>query len=369
MSNKNQFSKKTSIEEYRYKMVLFAKNHGISATSREYKADRKTIRKWYKVYINALAASSSYDEILSSLKNKSRMGQFHPKKLSYEDEKKIIELRGTSNIGAYFIKDSLGLSCSLKTIHKKLVQNGKIGKQKKKPQKKRDMAEMRKNIKPFQKLQIDVKYLCDIPNIYPGYLHGIIPKYQITVRDYKTGFTMIGFTYSKDSTSIGIFVSYVLDCLKKSNIDLSNTHFQSDNGSEFRSVKKKYGHSFYEEILIKNNIKYRFIPPAKPTFNSDVESFHKTIERESYDIEEFGDTNVFLDKLWVYITWYNLVRKNRNKQNKAPLTLIKEYYKNNYKGYNNIDSLIKYPPIIVDGFVKDIELIKKGGEVKWLSPT
>ena len=51
----------------------------------------------------------------------------------------------------------------------------------------------------------------------------------------------------------------------------------------FAFLEKKHGLSLYEEILHNFNIKYKFIPVAKPTFNSDVESFHDTIERELYD--------------------------------------------------------------------------------------
>ena len=371
MYNKKRYTKNGCIEEYRYDMVKYALKYGISATAREFKTDRKTVRKWVTAYKNKLTQAKNFEEELESLKNKSRLGQYHPNKLSQNDVDRILELRGDSRIGAYFIKDALELDCSQKTIHKKLVQNGKIKKTKTKTQKKRDMSEMRKKHLPLQKLQIDVKYLCDIPNIFKDIIHQNIPKYQITVRDYKIGLTFIGFSYSKDSTAIGIFVYYVLHCLRSVNIDLSNTYFQPDNGSEFRCMNKKYGFSLFEEILRKNNVGYWFIPPAKPTFNSDVESFHNTIEREFYDLETLPDEEVLLQKAWFYMMWYNCYRKNRNKGHKAPLTLLKEYLCETTQDekMGNIDKIALFPPIIVDKYVDYINLIKEGGELKWLSPT
>jgi hypothetical protein len=362
MENKKVFTKNNSIEQYRYNMILFAKKHGIRAAAREFRTDRKTVKKWVKEY------QKNYD--MNSLKNKSRLGQYHPNKLSDDEEKKIIDLRGNSKIGAYFIKDKLMLNCSLKTIHKKLKQHGKVGKPKKKSQKKRDMSEIRKNTPVMRKLQIDVKYLCDIPNLYADIWAINIPKYQITVRDYKCGWTMIGFSYHKDSTSIGIFVAYVIYCLIKAGIDISNIYFQSDNGSEFRNINKKHGLSLYEEILNLYGIKYWFIPPARPTFNSDVESFHNTIERELYDTDKMGDEDTLLMKAWSYMIWYNCYRKNRNKEHKAPLTILKEYYLQVGEKEKNIklNKLMSFPPIIVDRYIKDIEVIKKVGELRWLAP-
>ncbi|GAH03189.1 unnamed protein product, partial [marine sediment metagenome] len=38
---------------------------------------------------------------------------------------------------------------------------------KKKYERKRDLREIKKKLKPFEKIQIDVKYLDDIPEMYP----------------------------------------------------------------------------------------------------------------------------------------------------------------------------------------------------------
>ena len=51
---------------------------------------------------------------MKGLVNKSRIGQAHPETLSPETIQQIIEFRKGSNVGAYIIKDALGLTYSIK---------------------------------------------------------------------------------------------------------------------------------------------------------------------------------------------------------------------------------------------------------------
>jgi transposase InsO family protein len=366
MENKKLYTKYGGIEEYRLKMAQHAHRNGISSAAREYQADRKTIRFWLKKYLAAKPHAMSYEDELGIMKNQSRLGQYHPNKLPDDIEKKIIEIRKPKNtnrerknkIGARQIREILGLEYSVKTIHKKLKQAGLVTKPVRKYQKKRDMTEARNRHQPMEKLQTDVKYLTDIPNLYKDVVFNNIPKYQITVRDYKLGYTFIGFTYEKTSTSVAIFVSYVLHCLASAGFDLSKTYLQSDNGSEYRNTTKKRGLTFYEQVLVNNGVAYQFIPVGRPTYNSDVESFHGRIEAELYDYDDFGDLDTFMQKAWMYMIYYNGFRKNRNKNNMSPLQILKEY------GYANLNKLVTFPPIIVDDCIENIEEIKSG-EFKW----
>jgi hypothetical protein len=238
-----------------------------------------------------------------------------------------------------------------------------VTKAKTKYQKKKDMSELRKSIAAFEKIQIDIKYLTDIPNFFKQMvLHGL-PKYQLTARDYKTGFTIIGYASTKDSTSVGIFLTYVLSVLLAAGVDFKQISFQSDNGTEFRSSSSKGRQTLYEEILTNLQIKYKFIPVRSPTFNSDVESLHGRIEKEFYDIEKITCLKNLLLKSWFYMIWYNKLRKNRNKDNLPPAVILEKY------NIKNIDYLVSTKPIFVDDYMKDIEKIKKGGYLKWLPLT
>ena len=338
--------------DYRYYMVQYAKKHGISAAARDYKTTRKTVQKWLRAF-----DKRGND----GLKYASRIGQAHPNATPPEVIESILNLRGDSRIGADFIKDSLELSYTSKTIHKYLKRNGKVKKAKTKAQKKRDMSEMREKIKVIEKLQVDVKYLTDIPNLLMGIKFNELPKYVIVCRDYKSGITFIGYSYFKDSTSVGIFIAYVVFILIKAGIDMKKIHFQFDNGSEFRSTTKKKGLSLVEEILLKHGIKYKFNPPSRPTYNSDVESFNGTIERELFDYIKPENLDEFMFQSWSYMTWYNAIRKNRNKNRMSPAQILKE---NEVK---KINFLTTCPPILVDKYIQNIKLIKMGVYLKWLA--
>lgn len=102
--------------------------------------------------------------------------------------------------------------------------------------------------------------------------------------------------------------------------------FQTDNGSEFiGSVKKNFKkRSFFEKILENNNIEHRRIPTRSPTFNSDIEAFHKIIEDEFYECEDYQNRDEFFAKAYSYLLFFNYERENTNKDNKSPYRLLKE---------------------------------------------
>jgi len=117
--------------------------------------------------------------------------------------------------------------------------------------------------------------------------------------------------------------------------------FQTDNGSEFigsvrKDIKKR---SFFEKVLENNNIEYRRIPPRSPTFNSDIEAFHKIIEDEFYECERFDDQDDFFAKSYAYLLFFNYERENTNKDNKSPYQLLKE------KEPNLCDKILNLLPI------------------------
>jgi len=87
-------------------------------------------------------------------------------------------------------------------------------------------------MKPFEKIQIDLKELKDIPQYYPFISKGI-SKYQFSARDVRTGITFLSYGYKKSTSSVGIFLIYLLSHIKNNNIDLAKVVFQSDNDSKF----------------------------------------------------------------------------------------------------------------------------------------
>ncbi len=60
------------------------------------------------------------------------------------------------------------------------------------------------------------------------------------------------------------------------------------------------------------------IPPRACTWQSDVEVFHKLIEEELYELEDYGGKQEFLGKSYAYALYFNFKRQNRYRGRKTP---------------------------------------------------
>ncbi|MFA5498783.1 MAG: helix-turn-helix domain-containing protein, partial [Candidatus Cloacimonadia bacterium] len=327
-----------SKQKYRKSLVDVALKYGISEAARQFNTTRKTVRKWVKRY-----EEGGYEALKNSNRSK------RTSKVPAEVKEKIIETRKTyKSWGAYRIRVQMDLTHSLTTIHRILVEEGLIKKKKKKYQRRKDMSEIRKQYGPFEKIQVDIKYLTDIPEIALFLRWNNMPLYQITARDYRTGIQYICYCYEKTSTNCGIFIDYLCSHLKESGIDLSKVVFQTDNGKEFVSDSTKKMSLFEEIVTIKYGATHQRIPPGRPTYNSDVETVHKLIEDEFYCVEEFSSKKDFILKAFSYQIFFNRLRKNRNREDKTPLQILKDCGKG--KWHNALDLF----PIITDEALKNI---------------
>src|SRR5215471_1096781 len=64
------------------------------------------------------------------------------------------------------------------------------------------------------------------------------------------------------------------------------------------------------------------IPPAAHTYQSDVETVHRLVEDEFFDIETFTSRGDFLAKAHTYQLYFNLVRPNSHKDKLSPWQII-----------------------------------------------
>lgn len=320
----------------RYSLVSYALEHGISACARYYHTTRRTVQLWVRRYDGQVGKES--------LATKSRIGQNHPLKLPEKTSEAIIAYRKkTKNLlGARVIADHLSLACSVKTVHKILRQNGLVRKQKKTWQRRKDMSAVRAQYQPFEKIQLDIKYLQDIPEIYPAYLKGDLPRFLISARDYKTGWLFLAFTNRLDASSTGIYANYLIQRLKTAGVDLSRVAIQTDNGREFVD-RLKHVTTIFQKVL-QDRVEHQIIPPASPRFNSDVETYHKLVENEFLKLEDFHSFPDFASKAYLYMLYFNFFRKNRNRGNKSPVQLLAE-------DRNKINPFsISFPPILCDNY-------------------
>jgi transposase len=300
----------------RYSMVQYALKQGVSASARKYETTRKTVRLWMRRFLEG--------GDLESLKNKSRIGQNHPQKTLPGTAERIIKCRKESHnkLGARRIVEKLGLGCSAKTVHKIIRQNGLMDKPGTTWQRRKDMSLVRAKYRPFEKIQMDAKYLNDIPECYPAYAKGDMPRFLLTARDYKTGWVFLAFTNHLDDRSTAIFALYILHRLQAAGVDPAGITFQTDNGREF--VNRLHAAETLFQKAVASTANHDVIPPASPRFNSDVETFHKLVENEFLKIQDFTSLPRFFALSADYNIYFNLLRSNRNRNMKTPKTILNE---------------------------------------------
>jgi transposase len=307
----------------------------------------KTVIKWVKRF---------NEGGLDNLKDRKRAPKRHGNKISPEMENKIIELRNNTNFGARRLKYEKNLEVGVSAIYRVLKENNLIKKHRRKYMKKRDLREIKKKLKPFEQIQVDIKYLDDMPHFYKYYKLFDLPRYQITARDVKTGMLFLFYAYEKSISSTVTAMRILANHLKINGVNLDNVTIQTDNGAEFSGTRKTHDRGFRSFLTSTLGVKHKFIPPGYPNYNADVETSHRLIENEFYELEDFLNKKDFLNKAWSYQMYFNYARKNSYKNYKTPIDIFEsEYYINSTVGI--------LPPIIVDDYFDDFDKINKLNEL------
>ena len=83
----------------------------------------------------------------------------------------------------------------------------------------------------------------------------------------------------------------------------------------------------------------------RPTWNSDVESFHNLIEEEFFLSEKPNNEIALLAKTFAYQIWFNSYRNNRNRNNQNPEQIFPSELNTN-------KPLPVIPPILVDKYMQ-----------------
>ena len=75
-----------------------------------------------------------------------------------------------------------------------------------------------------------------------------------------------------------------------------------------------------------SRIEHIRIPPRASYLQGNVELFHRIVEDELYDIEEYENDIQFLGKAYAYLLYFNYARKNRYSGNKSPVEILRERF-------------------------------------------
>lgn len=148
---------KEHIFKVRKHVVLDAQNKGIKPASRKWNISRNTIRTWVR----------RFEEGGNKGLQDQRNGPKHiPHKTSLEVTNQVIKARITAPCyGPRRLQYFFELQCSTGAIERILRTNELTRKRRKKYQKKNDLREAKSKWKSGTYVQMDVKYLYDIPQL------------------------------------------------------------------------------------------------------------------------------------------------------------------------------------------------------------
>ena len=315
----------------RLELVRYANDNGVKVAARFYKCSKNTIKKWCRRY-----AIYGY----AGLKDKSRRPIHSPKRIPDDD---IIKIKETCDYakekGKYItvnnVRKRTGINDYSDVTMNRYI-NEACGKRKnlKHTQPKGGDVSWKQHLKPFQLWQVDIKYLTDINNLKPYFKKDSdrsLAKYQITARDVSTGFPIVAYCNEKSATYTKMFLENILYKFLKQfdGIDLKSITIQTDNGKEFTNKYTKTNGKSPKETNFTLYVyckfkKHKTNPPGSPTYDSDVESFHWSIERDCLAWDDIVDNESLIKYTTEYIT--NYINTEIKTRGYSPLDKIKTAY-------------------------------------------
>jgi len=323
----------------RLQIVQKVTETNISEAARYYGTTRKTVRKWAKRY---------EIEGLRGLKDRKKIPKRIPHRMRKDDEKLSVKLREEHpGWGARRLKDRYSLQGSYSAIHRVMKQNNLIKPKKRRWRKRKDLSEIKKKMKFFENSQVDTKDLSDIYKYWPFMRWLKLPRYEYSLRELSTGLSFYAYADENNTTYASLFAKYVIEHLKSYGIKTTRIVWQTDNGIEYiGNVRKKINRlSAFEKVLAKNKIDHQRIPPRASYLQGDVETFHRIVEDELYDIESYKNEIEFLGKAYAYQLYFNYIRKNRYRENKAPVEILRERFPEMTEG------ILNFPPIRLESLL------------------
>jgi len=320
---------------FRYELVRYAKEQGIKPTAKTFGTTPKTVRKWLRRWEPGS---------MKGLEDKSRAPK-HPKRhITEEQRQQVIELKKMLfSFGAERIKRNFGLSISSKAIRRIWREESLLKRKRKKHKTKQDLRKIKANWKLFEQTSIDTKDLDDIPELWPQIRALGLPKVQYTAREVTSGMMFIAYAEERALMYANLFAKRIIQHLTNCGIALSGCRFQTDNGSEFiGSWNAKEDSIFTKTITAVPGFQHTTIPPGAHTWQADVETVHRLIEDEFYEVETVKNRQDFIQKAATYNLWFNVARKNSYKGNQTPWEIA-------YKKNPNINpKLPLLPPVFLD---------------------
>ncbi len=323
---------------HRLRMVQHVRQHGLKPTARAFTTSALTVRKWWRRY---------QQHGLAGLKEQSRAPYHCPHKTPPTVQEEVLALRRRlPTFGAARLKREFDLHVSHTAMQRIWRQHGLIQKRRRKYQRKQDLAAIKATWRLFQQISADTKDLDDIPHYWPQAQRLRLPTIQYTARDVRSGLLFLAFAQHRTAAASAVFAARIQQHLDRYGVSLRDLVWQTDNGSEFIGGHDKQGQptGFPAEMGDSQHVR---IPPAAHTYQSDVETVHRLVEDEFFDLETFASRGDFLAKAHTYQLYFNLVRPNSHKDYLSPWQIIERL------APRSPLELCLLPPVFLDYYLND----------------
>jgi transposase len=302
---------------YRLQLVTYARTHGIKAAARDFRTTVPTVRKWLRRW---------KEHGLEGLKEHSRAPHSCPHKIVGELVERVVDLRRQLPIfGAQRLKREWDLPLSHMAIQRILREHRLLVPRRRRYQKKQDLAEWKRTWALFQQISADTKDLDDIPHYWPQMKAHGLPAIQYTAREVRSGLQYLAYASRRSAQASELFAQRIQAPLSRCGVTLRDVTWQTDNGSEFIGQLQPDGfRSHFPRAVTYFGSQHERIPPAAHTYQSDVETVHRLIEDEFYELETFRSRAEFLAKASLYQLYFNLARPNSHKEGLTPWQIIQQ---------------------------------------------
>ena len=173
-------------------------------------------------------------------------------------------------------------------IHRILQEHGLIHPRRRRYQKKQDLAALKATWALFQQISADTKDLDDIPHYWPQMKALHLPAVQYTAREVRSGLQFLAFASRRSAQASALFAQRIQAHLQRCGVVLRDLTWQTDNGGEFIGQLQPDGsRAHFPAAVTYFGSQHERIPPAAHTYQSDVETVHRLIEDEFFDLESF----------------------------------------------------------------------------------
>jgi transposase len=320
--------------------ILKANSGKVAPTARMLNITRATVYK-------AMAKKEAGD-----LDDSSRSPKVVHNKTPDEVEEKVVKLKRKTNYGPLRLKEELlevyQVDLSEHTIRNIVRRNKKKTRGKRhKPHKKgtRQFIDWY-TAKPFEVVQIDLKYVVDQKALSMEQIDHIhakdLPLYQWGAIDVNSRFKLIAYSDEKSWTNGLTWFLWVISWLRSHGVT-AEIVFTVDRGEEFggrswfKIVELRKLLSGFGCKIIQNN-------KASPQENAHLERSHRTDDDEFYipRILKINSRQEFFAEAFNYIYYYNTIRKHSGIDRETPWQRLS-------KQHPSLNARIKYvPPLILD---------------------